>query len=112
MLRNKDRCVRIEETFATVQESRSYEFGASRKAPKTKETLSKERTDAAWPTPEPPNRGARPCGSAMAELRRQRSSAIARATCRESVGIPVGAASFQIFDVIGRFACRARSQDL
>src|SRR5256886_926310 len=32
---------------------------------KPKETRSKERTDDEWPTPEPPNRGARPCGSAL-----------------------------------------------
>src|SRR5436190_18010613 len=43
---------------------------------KLKETRSKERTDDAWPTPEPPNRGAWPWGSAMAEPRRHRVSAI------------------------------------
>src|SRR4051812_25477233 len=59
-----------------VRESRRYDFGASRKAPKTKETRSKERTDDAWPTPEPPNRRAQPWGSAMAEPCRRRSSAI------------------------------------
>src|SRR5436190_1315305 len=43
---------------------------------KPKEARSKERTDNAWPTPEPPNRGARPWGSAMAEPCRRRGSAI------------------------------------
>src|SRR5438270_253777 len=105
-------CVRIEETFATVQESCSYEFGASRKAPKTKETLSKERTDAAWPTPEPPNRGARPCGSAMAELRRQRSSAIPWPSSSKGRGPPSGSPTVRFFDVLRRFDMFGRPNDL
>src|SRR3954464_15670563 len=36
ILQNKDRCVRIEDSFVTVQESCRSDFGASRKAPKTK----------------------------------------------------------------------------
>src|SRR5438270_234872 len=41
ILRNKDRCVRIEDNFATVQESCRYDFGASRKAQKTKRVQTK-----------------------------------------------------------------------
>src|SRR5438270_816883 len=47
ILRNKDRCVRIEESFATVQELHSYDFGASRKDPKTKGYAPKRRNDGA-----------------------------------------------------------------
>src|SRR3954467_10779102 len=112
ILRNKDRCVRIEESFATVQELRSYDFGASRKAPKTKETLSKERPDAAWPTPEPPDRGARPCGSAMAELRMQRSSAIPWPSSSQSRGPPSGSPTFRFSDVLRRFEVFGGSNDL
>src|SRR2546430_195864 len=36
ILRNKDHYIRIEDSFATVQESYRSDFGASRKAPKTK----------------------------------------------------------------------------
>src|SRR5437588_622738 len=35
ILQNKDRCVRIDDSSATVQESCRSDFGASRKAPKT-----------------------------------------------------------------------------
>src|SRR3954469_16134101 len=47
ILQNKDRCVRIGESFATVQELYSYDFGASRKAPKTKGYAPKRRNDGA-----------------------------------------------------------------
>src|SRR5436190_1962977 len=48
-----------------------------RKKPrKPKEVHPKRQNDDAWPTPEPPSRGARPCGSDMAEPRRHRGSAI------------------------------------
>src|SRR5436189_276364 len=43
---------------------------------KPKETRSKERTDDAWLTPEPPSRGAWPWGTAMAEPCRSRGLAI------------------------------------
>src|SRR5436189_196603 len=46
------------------------------KPQKPKEARSKERIDDAWPTPEPPSRGARLWGSAMVEPRRHRGSAI------------------------------------
>src|SRR5436189_108090 len=43
---------------------------------KPKDTHPKGRNDDAWPSPEPPNWGARLWGSAIAEPRRHRSSAI------------------------------------
>src|SRR5438270_1185695 len=43
---------------------------------KPKEAHPKGQIDGAWPTPEPPSRGARPWGSAMAEPCRRRGSAI------------------------------------
>ena len=43
---------------------------------KPKDTRPKGRNDDAWPSPEPPNWGARLWGSAIAETRRRRSSAI------------------------------------
>src|SRR5438270_1967925 len=45
ILRNKNRCVRIEDSFTTVQESCRSDFGASRKAPKTKGYAPKRRND-------------------------------------------------------------------
>src|SRR5436190_1444566 len=47
ILQNKDRCVRIEDRFATIQESCRSDFGASRKAPKTKGYAPKWRNDDA-----------------------------------------------------------------
>src|SRR2546430_2655756 len=41
-----------------------------------KNTRPKGRSDDAWPSPEPPSRGARLWGSAIAELHRHRGSAI------------------------------------
>src|SRR4051812_23278813 len=43
---------------------------------KPKVTQGKGRNDDAWPSPEPPNWGARLWGSAIAEPRRRESSAI------------------------------------
>src|SRR3954465_7030029 len=43
---------------------------------KPKDAHAKGRNDDAWPSPEPPNGGARLWGSAIAEPRRQRGSAI------------------------------------
>src|SRR5436189_235530 len=57
---------------------------------KPKEARSKEQIDGAWPTPEPPNRGARPCGLAMAEPCRRRGSAIPWPIPIGSRGPPAG----------------------
>src|SRR5438270_246344 len=43
---------------------------------KPKDTHTKRRNDDAWPSPEPPNWGARLWGSAIAKPRRRESSAI------------------------------------
>src|SRR5438270_583729 len=112
MLLNNKRVLCIEKTFATVQESRSYEFGASRKAPKTKETPSKGRTDAAWPTPEPDRKSAGQGKTAMAELRRQRSTAIPWPSSLEGRGPPSGSPTVRFFDVLLRFEVFGESNDL
>src|SRR3954467_472398 len=52
-----DRCVRIEESFATVQESRRYNFGASRKAPKTKGVTLKRANRRRLADPRAPQQG-------------------------------------------------------
>src|SRR5436189_217718 len=100
MLRIQSRCVRIEDSFATVQESHSYDFGASRKAPKTKETRSKERTNERSPTSERPNSAARPCGSAIDEPRRRRGSAIPWSSPCEGRGPPPGSPTVRFLDIL------------
>src|SRR2546430_355803 len=70
---------------------------------KPKEARSKERTDDAWPTPEPPNRGARPCGSAMAEPCRHRGSAIPWPSPSKSRGRPTGSPTARFGDILRRF---------
>src|SRR5436190_2255716 len=57
ILRNKNRCVRIEDSFATVQESRSYDFGASRKAPKTKGSTPERTKRRRLADPRAPQQG-------------------------------------------------------
>src|SRR3954467_10975104 len=52
-----DRCVRIEESFATVRESHRYDFGASRKAPKTKENALKRANRRRLADPRAPQQG-------------------------------------------------------
>src|SRR3954469_6998893 len=73
------------------------------KPQKPKEARSKERTDDAWPTPEPPNRGARPCGSAMAEPCRRRGSAIPWPSPSKGRGPPVGCPTVRFLDTLRRF---------
>src|SRR3954470_421673 len=70
---------------------------------KPKEARSKERTDDAWPTPEPPNRGARPCGSAMAEPCRRRGSAIPWPSPSKGRGPPAGSPTARFGDILRRF---------
>src|SRR5436853_3665767 len=61
ILQNKDRCVRIEDTFATVQELRRSDLGASIKAPKTKgDARKKGETTTHGRAPELRACGARP----------------------------------------------------
>src|SRR5436190_1792834 len=79
---------------------------------KPKETRSKERTDDAWPTPEPPSRGARPCGSAMAEPRRHRGSAIPWPSPSKGRGPPAGSPTARFGDILRRFEVFGRSNDL
>src|SRR4051812_11435643 len=79
---------------------------------KPKETRSKERTDDAWPTPEPPSRGARPCGSAMAKPRRHRGSAIPWPSPRKGRGPPAGSPTARFRDTLRRFKVFGGSNDL
>src|SRR5437588_693565 len=57
ILRNKDRCVRIEDSFATVRESCRSDFGASRKAPKTKGRTAKSSNRRHQTEPRAPQQG-------------------------------------------------------
>src|SRR5256886_2550558 len=79
---------------------------------KPKETRSKERTDDAWPTPEPPSRGARPCESAMAEPRRHRGSAIPWPSPRKGREPPAGSPTARFDDTFRRFDMFGRPNDL
>src|SRR4051812_45409881 len=73
------------------------------KPQKPKRSRSKERTDDEWPTPEPPNRGARPCGSAMAEPCRRRGSAIPWPSPSLGRGPPAGSPTARFDDTSRRF---------
>src|SRR5436189_5172 len=79
---------------------------------KPKESRSKERTDDAWPTPEPPSRGARPCGSARAEPRRHRGSAIPWPSPRKGRGPHAGSPTARFRDTLRRFEVFGGSNDL
>src|SRR3954468_18026612 len=82
------------------------------KPQKPKEARPKGRIDGAWPTPEPPSRGARPCGSAMAEPRRRRGSAIPWPSPRWSRGPPAGSPTGRFGDTFRRFEVFGGSNDL
>src|SRR4051812_18917025 len=79
---------------------------------KPKEARSKERTDDAWPTPEPPSRGARPCGSAMAEPCRRRGSAIPWPSPHLGRGPHSGSPTTRFGDILRRFEVFGGSNDL
>src|SRR3954467_14067794 len=79
---------------------------------KPKETRSKERTDDEWPTPEPPNKGARPCGSAMAEPCRRRGSAIPWPSPRKGRGPHSGSPTVRFGYILRRFEVFGGSNDL
>src|SRR5436190_1254943 len=71
ILRNKYRCVRIEDSSARFK-NRVDPTSVLREKPRIpKDTHTKRRNDDAWPSPEPPNWGARLWGSAIANPRRQ-----------------------------------------
>src|SRR3954467_8031232 len=82
------------------------------KRQKPKEARSKKRIDGAWPTPEPPSRGARPCGLAMAEPRRRRGSAIPWPSPIWSRGPPAGSPTVRFGDILRRFEVFGGSNDL
>src|SRR3954470_17714499 len=79
---------------------------------KPKEARPKGRIDGAWPTPEPPSRGARPYGSAMAEPRRPRGSAIPWPSPIWSLGPPAGSPTVRFGDTLRRFEVFGGSNDL
>src|SRR5436190_1851735 len=79
---------------------------------KPKDTRPKRRNDDAWPSPEPPNWGARLWSSAMAEPRRHRISAIQWPSSPEA-GDPLQGPPAARFDVtLRRFDVFGRSNDL
>src|SRR5436190_740319 len=72
----------------------------------------KGRIDDAWPTPEPPSRGARLWGSAMAEPRRHTGSAIAWPSSLWSRGPPAGSPTVRSDDTSRHFEVFGGSNDL
>src|SRR4051812_15838853 len=62
IMRNKDCCVRIEDSFATVQESHRSDFGASRKAPKTKVCAKEKAKRRRVAEPRAPQQGSSAMG--------------------------------------------------
>src|SRR3954470_17708875 len=79
---------------------------------KPKEARPKGRIDDAWPTPEPPSRGARLWGSAMAEPRRHRGSAIPWPSSLWSRGHPAGSPTARFGDTLRCFEVFGGSNDL
>src|SRR5436189_208876 len=73
------------------------------KPQKPKEVHPKRQNDDAWPTPEPPSRGARPCGSAMAEPCGHRGSAIPWPSPSYGRGPPAGSPTARFDDIPRRF---------
>src|SRR5438309_244725 len=83
-----------------------------KKLRKPNDARSKKRIDDAWPTPEPPSRGARLWGSAMAEPRRHRSSAIPWPSSLWSRGPPAGSPTARSDDIFRNFEVFGGSNDL
>src|SRR3954463_7903291 len=61
-MRNKDRCVCIEDIFATIQESRRSDFGALRKAPKPKGCAKEKAKRRRVAEPRAPQQGSSAMG--------------------------------------------------
>ena len=72
----------------------------------------REENDDAWPSPEPPNWGARLWGSAIAEPRRRRSSAIQWPSSPRGRGPPAGSPTARFDDTFRRFEVFRGSNDL
>src|SRR5947208_2158654 len=79
---------------------------------KPKDTHPKGRNDDAWPSPEPPNWGARLWGSAIAEPRRRRSSAIPWPSSPGAVDPLQGPPTARFDDTLRRFDVFGESNDL
>src|SRR5436190_5599324 len=67
---------------------------------KPKDARPKGRNDDAWPSPEPPNWGARLWGSAIAEPRRRRSSTIQWPSSLKGRGPPAGSPTARFDDTL------------
>src|SRR5436189_219751 len=79
---------------------------------KPKDTRPKGRNNDAWPSPEPHNWGAWLWGSAIAEPRRRRSSAIQWPSSPRGRGPPAGSPTARFDDPLRRFDVFGGSNDL
>src|SRR5436190_1936126 len=79
---------------------------------KPKDTRPKGRNDDAWPSPEPPNWGGQLWGSAIAEPRRHRGSAITWPSSPRGRGPPAGSPTARFDDTLRRFEVFGGSNDL
>src|SRR5438128_1035661 len=90
ILRNKDHCVRIEDSSATVQELRRSDFGAPRKAPKTKGYAHKRTKRRPLAEPRAPQVGSSAMGLGHSRAPQTQSSATPWPRPRWGWGPPTG----------------------